>query len=73
MDRPEESRDTLMQLYEQDMGDIDLEKLKEAFNRKDLQTIPVEQLGKVHKVFIESTTGSTSRLGISLDPTTELK
>jgi hypothetical protein len=62
-----------MQLDEQDLADIDLEKLEEAFNRKELQTIPVEQLRKVHKVFIDSTTGSTSRLGISLDPTTELK
>jgi hypothetical protein len=39
-----------MQLDEQDLADIDLEKLEEAFNRKDLHTIPVEQLRKVHKV-----------------------
>jgi hypothetical protein len=44
-----------MQLDEQDLVDIDLEKLEEALNRKDLHAIPVEQLRKVHKVFIDST------------------
>jgi hypothetical protein len=58
-----------MQLDDQDLADIDLEKLEEAFNKKELQTIPVEQLRKVHKVFIDSTIGATSRLGISPDPT----
>jgi hypothetical protein len=65
--------DTLMQLDEQDLVDIDLEKLEEALNRKDLQTIPVEQLCKVHKVFIDSTVGSTTRLGIATDPSTDSK
>jgi hypothetical protein len=73
VDKPEDGGDTLMQLDEQDLVDIDLEKLEEAFNRKELQTIPVEQLRKVHKVFIDSTAGSTSRLGISSDPTSELR
>jgi hypothetical protein len=59
-----------MQLEDQDLADIDLEKLEEAFNKKELQTIPVEQLRKVHKVFIDSTIGATSRLGISPDPST---
>jgi hypothetical protein len=56
----EESGDTLMQLDDQDLVDINIEKLEEAFNRKDMQTIPVEQLRNIHKVFINSTTGSTS-------------
>jgi len=46
-----------MQLNDQDIEDIYLEKLEEALNRKDLQTIPVEQLHKVHKVFIDATVG----------------
>jgi hypothetical protein len=50
-------------------ADVDLEKLGEAFNKKELQTIPVEQLRKVHKVFIDSTAGATSGLGISPYPT----
>ena len=56
-----------MQLDDQDLADIDLEKLKEDFNKKEFQTIPVEQLRKVHKVFIDSTTGATSQLGITPD------
>jgi hypothetical protein len=65
--------DTSMQLDEQDLADIELEKLEEAFNIKELQTIPVEQLKNMHKYFIYSTAGSTSRLRISLDLTTKLK
>jgi hypothetical protein len=72
-DKPEDGGDTLMQLDDQDLVDIDLEKLEEAFNKKELQTIPVEQLKKVHKVFIDSTAGATSRLGISSDPASELR
>jgi len=52
MDKPKESWDNLMKMVEQDLEKIDLEKLEESFNRKDFQTIPVEQLIKVHKVFI---------------------
>jgi hypothetical protein len=62
-----------MKFDEQDLADIDLEKLEEACNRKELQTIPMEQLRKVHKAFIDSTAGSTSRLGISLNSSTDLK
>jgi hypothetical protein len=57
-----------MNVDERDLADIDLEKLEEAFNRKELQSIPLEQLRKVHKVYIDSTTGATSRLGIRSDP-----
>lgn len=67
-DKSEENGDTLMELNEQDLADIDLEKLEEALNRKDLHAIPIEQLRKVHKVFIDSTTGSAARLGIAIDP-----
>jgi hypothetical protein len=60
--------DLIMQMDEHDLADIDIEKLEDAFNKKELQSIPVEHLRKVHKVFIDSTIGATSRLGIRLDP-----
>jgi hypothetical protein len=41
--------------------------LEEALNQKDLQTLPEEQLRKVHKVFLNSSTGSIARLGIATD------
>ena len=53
---------------ETDLVDIDLEKLEEALNQKDLQHILVDQLRKVHKVFTKSTGGSTTRLGITAYP-----
>ena len=62
--------DTTMQLDETDLEDIDLEKLEEALNQKDLQHISVDQLRKVHKVFTNSTAGSTERLGITTNPGT---
>jgi len=52
---------------EQNLIDIDLEKMEVAFNKKELQSIPVKQLRKVHKVFIDSTR-ETSKFGISSDP-----
>jgi hypothetical protein len=65
--------DTNMIMDETDLADIDLEQLEEALNQKDLQHLPVDQLRKVHKVFTNSTAGSTARLGISADPTIEQK
>jgi hypothetical protein len=59
--------DTPMQLDDRDLAGIDLEKLEEALNQKDLQTLPEEQLRKVHKVFLNSSAGSTARLGIATD------
>ena len=56
-----------MQLDDRDLAGIDLEKLEEALNQKDLQTLPEEQLCKVHKVFLNSSVGSTTRLGIAMD------
>jgi hypothetical protein len=56
-----------MQLEKRDLVGIDLEKLEEALNQKDLQTLPEEQLCKVHKVFLNSSTGSTAWLGIATD------
>jgi hypothetical protein len=65
--------DTTMLMDETDLADIDLEKLEEALNKKYLQHIPVDQLRKVHKVFTNSTVGSTARLGITVDPGSEPK
>jgi hypothetical protein len=65
---PEREEDTIMEMDEQDLADIDLDRLEEALNKKDLQTIPEDQLRKVHKVFLDSSAGATSRLGISVDP-----
>jgi hypothetical protein len=59
--------DIIMQIDERELEDIDRDKLEEALNRKEIQSILVEQLRKVHKVFIDSTTGATSRLGIHLE------
>jgi hypothetical protein len=56
-----------MLLDDRDLVGIDLEKLEEALNQKDLHTLPKEQLRKVHKVFINSSAGSTTRLGIATD------
>jgi len=68
-----QDEDTNMLLNETELEEIDLEKLEEALNQKDLQHIPVEQLRKVHKVFTDSTAGSTARLGIMTDPSLENK
>jgi len=57
-----------MQIDERELEDIDLDKLEEALNRKELQSIPMEQLMKVHKVFIDPRVGATSCLGIHLEP-----
>jgi hypothetical protein len=62
-----------MLIDETDLADIDLEKLEEALNQKYLQQLPVEQLRKVHKVFTNSSAGSTARLGIAPDPNQEPK
>jgi hypothetical protein len=57
-----------MILDDRELAEIDLEKLEEALNQKNLQTLSEEQLRKVHKVFLDSSAGSTARLGIAIDP-----
>jgi hypothetical protein len=42
-----------MLMDEMDLANIDLEKLEESLNQKDLQHILVDQLCKVHKVHKE--------------------
>jgi hypothetical protein len=65
---PEREEDTVMEMDEHDLAEIDLDRLEEALNKKDLQTLPEDQLRKVHKVFMDSSAGATSRLGINIDP-----
>jgi hypothetical protein len=60
--------DTIMEMDEQDLVEIDLDKLEEALNKKDLQTLPEDKLRKFHKVFMDSSARATSRLGIIIDP-----
>jgi hypothetical protein len=60
--------ETPMQLDERELAGIDLEQLEEALKQKNLAALPEDQLRKVHKVFINSSAGSTARLGIALDP-----
>jgi len=68
---PEEGEDLEMIVDEKDLADIDLDLLEEAYNKKELQSLPPQQLYKVHKVYIDSTAGATSRskgaLGIHFD------
>jgi hypothetical protein len=66
-DREEGEGDTPMILDDRELAGIDLEKLEEAIDQKNLQTLPEEQLRKVHKVFLNSSAGSTARLGIAQD------
>jgi len=56
-----------MEMDEQDLAEINLDKLEEALNKKDLQTLPEDQLRKVHNVFLDSSAGATSRICISVD------
>ena len=66
-DRGEGDEDTPMLIDDRDLARIDLEKLEEALNQKYLHTLPEEQLCKVHKVFLNSSAGSTAHLGIATD------
>jgi hypothetical protein len=37
---PEREKDTIMEMDEQDLAEIDLDRLEEALKKKDLQTLP---------------------------------
>jgi hypothetical protein len=56
-----EDGDAEMDLDEQDLAGIDLEHLEQAYHHQQLYTIPPDQLRKVHKVFLNSSAGSTTR------------
>jgi hypothetical protein len=55
-----------MDLDEQDLVGVDLEHLEQAYRHQKLYTIPLDQLRKVHKVFLKSTTGSTAKSSLGL-------
>jgi hypothetical protein len=64
----EREEDTVMEMDEQDLAEIDLDRLEEALNKKDIQTLPEDQLRKVHKLFLDSSAGAISKLGINTNP-----
>jgi hypothetical protein len=65
---PKREEDMVMVMDEQDQEKIDLDMLEEALNNNDLQTLLEDQLKKFHKVFLDSSAGATSRLGIDTNP-----
>jgi hypothetical protein len=50
-----------MDTEEQDLAGVDLEHLEHAYRHQKLYTIPPDQLRKVHKIFINSSAGSSAR------------
>jgi len=60
-----------MELDDKDLAGIDLEKLEEALNQKDLQALFEEQLQNVHKFFLDSIVESIERIGIATDPSSD--
>jgi hypothetical protein len=56
-----EDGDAEMELEEPDLAGVDLEHLEHAYRQQKLYTIPRDQLRKVHKVFLNSSAGSTAR------------
>jgi hypothetical protein len=50
-----------MDTEEQDLAGVDMEHLEHAYRHQKLYTIPLDQLWKVHKIFINSSAGSSAR------------
>ena len=61
-----EDDDEEMEVEEQDLAGIDLEHLEHAYRHQKLYTIPRDQLRKVHKVFLNSSAGSSARASKAL-------
>jgi hypothetical protein len=61
-----EEGDTKMDLEEQDLVGVDLKHLEQAYHKQELYTIPLDQLRKVHKVFLNSSVGSVARSNTGL-------
>jgi exonuclease III len=55
-----------MEVEEQDLAGVDLEHLEHAYRHQKLYTIPRDQLRKVHKVFLNSSAGSSARASKAL-------
>jgi hypothetical protein len=56
-----EEGDVEMDLDEHDLAGVDLVHLEQAYRKQELYTIPPDQLHKVHKVFLNSSVGSSAR------------
>jgi flagellar biosynthesis GTPase FlhF len=54
-----EDGDVEMELDEQNLAGVDLEHLEHAYRHHKIFTIPPNQLRKVHKIFLNSSIGST--------------
>jgi hypothetical protein len=61
-----EDGDAEMELEEHDLAGVDLEHLEHAYRQQKLYTIPRDQLRKVHKVFLNSSAGSSARASKAL-------
>jgi hypothetical protein len=61
-----EDGDVEMELDEKDLAGVDLEHLEHAYRHHKLYTIPPDQLRKVHKIFLNSSAGSTARSSAGL-------
>ena len=61
-----EDADEEMEIEEQDLAGVDLEHLEHAYRHQKLYTIPRDQLRKVHKIFLNSSAGSTARASKAL-------
>jgi hypothetical protein len=61
-----EDGDVDMELDEKDLAGVDLEHLEHAYRHHKLFTIPPDQLRIVHKIFLNSSAGSTARSNASL-------
>lgn len=62
----EDGGDMDIKLDEQELAEIDLVSLEEPYHKKALPSLPPEQLWKVHKVYLNSTGGATSRSRMGL-------
>jgi hypothetical protein len=63
----QEDRDAKMDLDEQELAGVDLEHIEHAYRHHKLYTITPDQLRKVHKVFLNSSAGSTARSSKGLE------
>jgi hypothetical protein len=61
-----EDGDVDMELDEKNLAEVDLEHLEHAYRHHKIFTIPPNQLRKVHKIFLNSSAGSTARSNASL-------
>ena len=61
-----EHGDAEMDLDEKDLAGVDIEHLEQAYWHQKLYTIPLDQLRKVHKVFLDPSMGSTARSNTGL-------